>query len=48
MEYPKCTDKRPCFARKRTATDRNRCTLLKETYDGTGKMCPFCKRDKDT
>lgn len=40
----KCTDKRPCFARQRGT---RYCKALTELYDGTGRMCPFCKRDKE-
>lgn len=39
---PKCTDKRPCFARTR---DR-KCKALIITYDGEGRMCPFCKKKR--
>ena len=40
----KCKDKRPCFARQRNTRI---CTALSELYEGTGRMCPFCKRDKE-
>ena len=38
----KCNDKRPCFAR-----DGGRCTILRKTYTGKPKLCPFCKPIKN-
>lgn len=44
LKYPKCFDKRPCFAR----SERGNCKILEQTYKENGQ-CPFCKpyRDKD-
>lgn len=40
MKTAVCKDRRPCFARERGS---KRCRILMESYDGTGKMCPFRK-----
>lgn len=39
---PKCLDKRPCFARTR----EKRCKALIQSYDYTGRLCPFCKQKR--
>lgn len=38
--FPKCNDRRECFARNGKI-----CTILLKTYERTGQ-CPFCKEKK--
>ena len=38
IEYKKCNDSRPCFAK----SGRGTCGILSETYEDDGQ-CPFCK-----
>ena len=37
-----CSDTRQCFARSNGS-----CKILRETYEGTGRKCPFAKAEKE-